>query len=163
MKNTIVHTNQLPWEEDAAGDFTYSRKPLTKHAFGEKLGASLYKILPGKKAFPYHFHHANEEAIFVLEGSGTLRVNNEMKTISEGDYIVFPIGPDHAHQVINTSDAPLVFLCFSTMNHPDISEYPDSNKIGVSAGAAPGSRKEKFLLKGYFKKDQTVDYFEGER
>jgi uncharacterized cupin superfamily protein len=163
MKSQCINVNNLEWQHDDNGDFSYFRKRLTPHVMGEKLGASLYKLMPGKKAFPYHFHHANEEAIFVLEGQGTLRINNEMKSITQGDYIVFPIGPDHAHQIINTSEKPLIFLCFSTMNHPDISEYPDSKKIGLSGGAAPGASAEKFILKAYYRKDNHVDYFDGEK
>lgn len=162
MTIKIINEAQIPWNEDQHGDFSYARKQLGVPAGGEKLGASLYKLMPGKKAFPYHFHHANEEAVFILEGEGTIRINNEMREVSKGDYIAFPIGPEHAHQIINTSKNALIFLCFSTMNHPDISEYPDSKKFGVSAGAAPGAKQEKFLLKAYFLKESNVPYFEGE-
>lgn len=163
MKTQCINVNKLEWQHDGHENFSYYRKRLTPHVFGEKLGASIYKIEPGKKAFPFHFHYANEEAIFVLEGEGSLRTKDGMKPIEEGDYIVFPVGPDYAHQIINTSEKQLIFLCFSTMNHPDICEYPDSNKIGLSAGAAPGGITEKFTLKAYYRKKDNVDYFEGEK
>lgn len=38
------------------------------------IGTSLYKLLPGNKAFPFHCHYGNEEAIFILSGNGTLRL-----------------------------------------------------------------------------------------
>ncbi len=162
MSVKVVNIDTLEWDTDEHGEFAFSRKQIARMAGGEKLGASLYKLMPGKKAFPFHFHHANEEAIFVLEGAGSLRTNDEMKAIKKGDYVAMLIGPQHAHQVINTSDAPLIYLCFSTMQHPDVSEYPDSKKIGISAGAAPGASKERFLLKGYYEKDSHVDYFTNE-
>ncbi|MFZ9035426.1 MAG: hypothetical protein ACO2ZM_04830 [Francisellaceae bacterium] len=48
------------------------------------------------------------------------------------------------------------------MNHPDVVEYPDSNKIGVTAGIAPGGDETKLLLKAYFHKQHKADYFDKE-
>lgn len=162
MKNNIVNINNLEWESSENGDFAFQEKPLRHVTGGEMIGTSLYKLMPGKKAFPYHFHYANEEAIFVLEGSGTLRINNEMKSITQGDYIAIPPGAEYAHQVINSSEKPLIFLCYSTMIHPDVVEYPDSKKIGVTAGVAPGGDSQKLKLKGYYRKHENVDYFDNE-
>lgn len=53
-------------------------------------------------------------------------------------------------------------LCFSTMIEPDITAYPDSSKIGVFAGAAPGGVKEKRTLNAYFPSDGETDYWDGE-
>lgn len=162
MKKNIINVNDLEWQTSEHGQFAYEDKQLAEAAGGEKLGASLYRLMPGKKAFPYHFHYANEEAVFVLEGSGTLRRNDEMVPVTKGDYIAMLVGEDHAHQIINTSDQPLVLLCFSTMIHPDVVEYPDSGKVGVTAGIAPGGDPEKILLRARFRKKDQVDYFEGE-
>lgn len=162
MKNNIVNINNLDWQLSENDDFSYYDKELRAPAGGEMLGTCLYKLMPGKKAFPFHFHYANEEAVFVLEGSGTLRMKDGMKPITQGDYIAFPVGADFAHQIINTSEKPLIFLCFSTMQHPDVVEYPDSEKVGVTAGVAPGGDQKKLKLKAYFRKQQKVDYFDGE-
>lgn len=163
MKPHTINTHSIEWQVEGHEDFSHFRKRLTPLVIGEKLGASLYKLMPGKKTFPYHFHYANEEAIFILEGNGTVRLNNEMIAIHQGDYMVFPVGSEHAHQIINTSNEPLVFLCFSTMHHPEISEYPDSNKIGVFAGVAPGAPSDNVKLKGYYHKNDKVPYFDGEK
>jgi uncharacterized cupin superfamily protein len=162
MKNNIVNSNNLDWEGDENGDFGFFEKSLSGATCNEKLGTALYKIMPGKKAFPYHYHHANEEAVYVLEGQGTVRINNKLLPIISGDYIAFPVGAEHAHQIINTSDQPLLFLCFSTMRHPDVVQYPDAGKVGVTAGVAPGGDPEKRLLRAFFRKDDEVDYFDGE-
>lgn len=162
MSIKIIHTHSLPWQEVTAENFSYGRKQLGVPAGGEMLGASLYKLMPNAKAFPYHFHYANEEAIFVLEGEGTLRVANEKAKVIQGDYIAIPKGRENPHQMINTSDKPLIYLCFSTMIAPDVMEYPDSKKVGIMAGSAPGGDKAKQLLKAFYKKDQQVEYYEGE-
>ncbi|HLL18406.1 MAG TPA: cupin domain-containing protein [Rubrivivax sp.] len=112
------------------------REPLyesqgTRLAVGtaaRKLGASIDIIAPGKRACPYHLHHAQEEMFVVLEGSGTLRVAGEMLPIVAGDVIFIPPGAEYPHQIINTSDAPLKYLSVSTRDMPEICEYPDSGK-----------------------------------
>ena len=38
-----------------------------------QLGGSLYEVAPGKKLWPYHVHHANEEWAIVVRGRPTLR------------------------------------------------------------------------------------------
>ena len=37
-----------------------------------KLGCQLHVVPPGKKAYPRHAHHVNEEMFFVLSGEGSL-------------------------------------------------------------------------------------------
>lgn len=158
-----VNINDLDWQESTQENFTYSRKQLGASAGSQLIGTSLYKLLPGQKAFPFHFHHANEEAIFILDGQGTLRINKERISIQKDDYIALPRGPEYSHQVINTSNAPLIYLCISTMIEPDVMQYPDSNKVGVMTGTAPGESKNKHSFKAIFKLGSEVSYYESEK
>jgi uncharacterized cupin superfamily protein len=95
---------------------------------GRKIGCGVDIVPPGKRACPYHFHYAQEEVFIVLEGQGTLRVAGEMLPIRTGDVISIPPGPEYPHQIINTSDAPLKYLSLSTLELPEVCEYPDSGK-----------------------------------
>jgi uncharacterized cupin superfamily protein len=159
----VVNENELEWGEQSHGErFAHRRKQLSSAAGGEKLGCSLYEVPPGRRAWPYHYHLANEEAIYVLEGSGTLRIDGQEVGISQGDYVALPVGEAGAHQIFNTSDAPLRYLCFSTMVEPDIAVYPDSEKIGLFAGAAPGGPKGKRTLHKYLRAGAEVGYYDGE-
>jgi uncharacterized cupin superfamily protein len=158
----VVNEQDLEWGEQSHGKFGYRRKQLGSAAGGEKLGCSLYEVPSERRAWPYHYHLANEEAIYVLQGSGTLRLGEQRITLSRGDYVALPAGESGAHQIINTSDEPLRYLCFSTMIEPDAMVYPDSNKIGLFAGAAPGGPKEKRTLSKFLRSDAEVDYYEGE-
>jgi uncharacterized cupin superfamily protein len=116
------------------------------------LGASFDIVPPGKRACPYHFHRAQEELFVVLRGEGTLRVDGELLPVVAGDLIFIPPGPEYAHQLINTSSAPLEYLSISTKSEVEIVEYPDSAKllaraIGVHHMTRAGD---------------AVDYWEGE-
>lgn len=150
------------WEatEDQPG-YEWHRIRLARRLGGEMLGASVYLIHPGQKSFPYHFHHSNEEMLIVLEGTVTVRTPGGEELARRGDAMIFNKGPDGAHQVINTSDEPARILMMSTMVEPEIAEYPDSGKVGVFAGRAPGAEGEATLWT-YLDGSAELDYFEGE-
>jgi len=128
----------------------------------QKLGYRLVVVPPGKRAWPYHCHYANEEMFFILEGEGTLRYAGAAYPIRAGDVIAALPGQDTPHQLINTSEANLHYLTVSTMEEPDVMEYPDSNKIVVFAGSAPGGNPAKRTLSFITKQNSLVDYWSGE-
>lgn len=105
------------------------RGKVTIGMAARKLGVSFDSLPPGKRVCPYHLHHAQEELFVVLKGAGTLRVAGEMLPIRAGDVITIPAGPEYPHQIINTSQEPLEYLSVSTMEEPEICEYPDSGKF----------------------------------
>jgi uncharacterized cupin superfamily protein len=159
----VIDEDDLQWADHSHGEkFGYRRKSLSNASGGERLGCSLYEVEPGRRAWPYHYHGANEEAIYVLEGSGTLRVGEDRVPLEKGSYAAFPAGAEGAHQFVNTSNGTLRYLCFSTMVEPDAMVYPDSDKVGVFVGAAPGGPREKRTLSGFFRQDEGVDYYDGE-
>jgi uncharacterized cupin superfamily protein len=135
------------------GNFAFKRKRLGADAGAKGLGTSWFELAPGKKAFPFHFHLANEEALFILEGEGVLRSDKEEHPLRAGDYVSFPPGPP-GHQVINRGNAPLRFLALSTMIEPEVAVYPDSKKVGFLA------RGQGFA--SVHKEETAVDYYEGE-
>ena len=159
----VVNEDELEWGEQSHGEkFGYRRKWLGSATDGEKLGCSLYEVPPGRRAWPYHYHGTNEEAVYVLEGSGTLRIGGDEVRVSKGDYVALPARVEGAHQLTNSSDSVLRYLCFSTMIEPDVMVYPDSNKIGIFVGAAPGGPKEKRTLSKFLRGDAEVGYYDGE-
>lgn len=144
------------------GGFAFKRKRLGTQVGAKGLGTSWFELQPGKKAFPLHYHLANEEAIFVLEGEGVLRVAPMPGAVDEetvehplraGDYVVFPPGPP-GRQVINKSAGVLRYLAFSTMIEPEVAVYPESNKVGFIARGMG--------LSAVHKDENAVDYYEGE-
>ena len=126
------------------------------------LGYNITAVPPGKRAFPLHNHHANEEMFFILQGSGELRVGDERYSLRKGDFIASPPGgPDTAHQIINTGTEELRYLAVSTMITPETVEYPDSGKIALLSRqpAADGSTR---LVRHIGRPGDSVDYWDGE-
>lgn len=157
----VVNERDLDWSETERGEAGWRRKRLGAAAGGEALGGSLYELPPGKRSWPYHHHTANEEALFVLAGSGSIRLDGETRPLEAGDYVAMPADGRGAHRVINDGDRPLRYLMVSTMAEPDITVYPDSDKIGAFGGRPPGGSGEA-TVSGFFRLDDAVDYWTGE-
>jgi uncharacterized cupin superfamily protein len=158
----IVALAEVPVEEikAPAGSLFGGRRQRAGAFIGaRKLGYSFFTVPPGKAAFPYHTHAANEEMIYVIGGAGVLRFGKDEVEVSAGTVIAFPPGDDYAHQLVNAGAGELRYLVVSTMEFPDLSEYPDSNKVGAYATAAVG---QKVGFRALFVKDSNVDYYDGE-
>lgn len=124
----------------------------------ERLGCRLVVLAPGKRAWPYHLHYANEEMFVVLSGEGVLRYDDERYPIRAGDVISTGVGPGTAHQIINESDGELRYLAISTMVQPEVAEYPDSGKIGTLAG----STRRPYPVHHFTRPADGKDYWDGE-
>jgi uncharacterized cupin superfamily protein len=159
----IANKDEVAPTETAQGRHQFTRRALGAAAGGRQLGCSHMILPPGAVSFPLHFHAANEEAIYVLAGRGTLRLGEaaDCLAVRPGDWIALPCGPAHAHQLVNDGDAPLEYLCVSTMIPVDVWVYPDSGKIGLGAAPPGGGRADRYLTK-YFRAAADVDYWDGE-
>jgi len=123
----------------------------------KSLGYSYDVVPPGRRACPFHSHHAEEEMFFIVRGEGTLRYGNETRKIRAGDFICCPTGgADTAHQIVNDSDADLAYISVSTMMPAEVCEYPDSGKIGAFGGASPSR------VRHMTETSAAVDYWKGE-
>jgi Uncharacterized conserved protein, contains double-stranded beta-helix domain len=156
-----VNADKLEWSTTEQGETGFKRKELGAAAGGDDLGCSLYELPAGKRSWPYHYHTANEEVLFVLAGEGIIRCDGETAAISAGDYLNFPADEAGAHRVINDSEGSLRYLMVSTMTEPDVTVYPDSETFGVYVGSPPGGREERDL-EGYYKQDTTTGYWDEE-
>jgi uncharacterized cupin superfamily protein len=131
--------------------------PLGRPLGARKLGYNVTVVLPGKRAYPFHSHRANEEMFFVIEGSGEVRIGSEVYPLRPGDVIACPPGgPETAHQIVNTGNGELKYLAVSTSISPEVCQYPDSDKFGVLDGFGPGG----FSHMG--RATQSLDYWDGE-
>lgn len=168
----VINISEIKEKEISVADkFHHAAKGLGSSTGGIQLGCTHFRVAPGRYAFPLHSHHANEEAIYVLEGRGTLTLGPDEIPISAGDYASMPPDRKMPHKLTNTGDSDLIYLCLSTNIVPEITEYPDSGKIGVFGGAewntvladfyAGNDVSDDYVLK-FYKKDDNVGYFDDE-
>ncbi|HEV7176116.1 MAG TPA: cupin domain-containing protein [Solirubrobacteraceae bacterium] len=135
-------------ETDVPPGFRSRYRQLRPMLGGEMLGATVYELDPGERSSPYHYELGNEECLLVLAGTPTLRHPEGRDELEVGDLVVFPEGPDGAHQLINESAAVARVLILSTMREPCGYAYPDSGKLST--------------LGGVFRLADAVDYWDGE-
>lgn len=127
-----------------------------------KLGYRLTILPPGKRAWPRHAHHVNEELFVILSGRGTAIIGDDRVPIREGDVVAAPPDPDEPHQIVNDSSDELRYLAISTMEEPDVVSYPDSDKIGVIAGSPPGGDKGERTVFHFTRRSDDLGYWHGE-
>ena len=131
----VVNVEELEFSREMRHGEQFEAKlaPVGVGLGARKLGYNVTAVPPGKRAFPFHNHHANEELFFVLEGEGTLRYGSEQFPVRKGDFVCCPAGGP-AHQIINTGASELRYVAVSTMIDTDVWHYPDSGKFGVIGG-----------------------------
>lgn len=64
-------------------------------------------VLPGKR-LSYQKHFKRQEHWMVVEGTATVTLNDEIKTIKTGEYIDIP--QEAAHRIANEENEPMVFI-----------------------------------------------------
>lgn len=105
---------------------------LAAHAGAERLAANLYELGPGAMVSPLHFHHANEELMFVLAGEPTLRRGvGEEETLGPGVIVAFPAGPGGVHQILNRSAAEARVLIVAIADLPEVAEQPETGLLAI--------------------------------
>ena len=158
----IVNLDELEFVEFGHGQgFKAQRAGVGERIGASKLGYGIVTVEPGKKAWPFHAHFNNEEMFFVLEGQGTLRHGDSEFEIRAGDFVASPADPLLPHQIINTSDRELKYLCVSTSEQPEICVYPDSGKYGAYAGGfRDRDNPRSFFSMG--RREESLDYWDGE-
>ena len=149
--------------QGAAAERYGARIGLLGQAMGaKKLGYNLTVIDPGKRAFPFHNHHANEEMFFIVSGTGQVRFGDATHDVKPGDVIACPPGgPEVAHQLINTGDQYLKVLSISTHASLDVVDYPDTGRFGILGDwPGKGGAMPNFAFIG--REDDSLPYWDGE-
>ena len=133
--------------------YEYYRRKFVPFGGANNALVSVYEIPPGKAAYPYHYHHKNEETFYILSGEGILRTPDGEKKVAAGDLLFFPVGPAGAHKLTNCSETEnLTYLDFDVVHDVDIAVYPDSDKIGIWSKG----------INKIYPCSGAVDYYEGE-
>ena len=163
MTRPVVNIDDLELMDFGHGDgFAAKLGPIGGLIGAKQLGCMLTVVAPGKKAFPFHVHHANEEMFFILAGSGEYRFGEETHPIRAGDMLAAPAGgPEAAHQIVNTGDETLKYLSFSTKVQPEVVEYPDSDKFAVLSQSTDGSPMTA-RIRHIGRPGSSLDYWDGE-
>jgi uncharacterized cupin superfamily protein len=136
-----VWTDEWDEGEDWSGGGSKSKQlPRT-----ERLGATVYELGPGNFVV-YHFHHAADELLVVLDGEMTLKTEEGERLVQRGEVVMFPIGPPGAHGFRNDGDGKCRYLVASTRQSPEVAEYPELGQITAQAPTASQTGERLWLV-----------------
>lgn len=80
---------------------------LGKQLESANLGARLWRLEPGQ-ASTRHRHRSQEELYVLMEGTGRIRIDEDLLTLSPGDAVL--VEPGTVRQLFNDTDAEQLWL-----------------------------------------------------
>ncbi len=135
LPDNVVRTSEQPWETPPApvagfGGRVVELPPL----FPTGLGAHLEELPPGLCSCPLHWHLAEEEHFYVLEGTLTARewIDGAVREfeVPAGAFVAWPAGTRVAHQFVNRGDRTARFIALSDQRRSgDVCYYPTTGKV----------------------------------
>jgi uncharacterized cupin superfamily protein len=135
--NLPLRSEELPWEDYTKDTKRFGDRtiPLGAHGGGTQIGFNLVELPPGKQSCPFHYHHREEEHIFILEGRCILRSGEGRYEMKAGDYVCFPAGTGVGHATLNPFPEPCRMIVAGTPRADplEVVVYPDSGKVMLRA------------------------------
>ena len=142
--------SRVPVEEFAKGErFGMQFQHLSSFGGGTQISVSMEVLPPGKQANQAHYHMLEEEHVFVLEGSLTLKLDSKSYELSTGHYVCFPAGQKVAHSLMNHTTHPCRYLVFGNPQAHDVAVFPETGRVNVR------------LAGESYRKSETMEYWEG--
>ncbi|MBF9035081.1 cupin domain-containing protein [Rhodobacterales bacterium HKCCE2091] len=108
-----------------------------------QFGAFVEELAPGARSSDRHWHEAEDEFIYVLDGEATVIENDGPHLLGPGDAACWPAGVPNAHHVVNRSDRPCRYLVVGTRAPADRVHYADVDKIYTRAADGTATRTKR--------------------
>ncbi len=86
------------------------------------LGIHLIEVAPGDETTEYHVHYHEDEAVFILSGTGTATIGEDDHAIGPGDFIGYRAG-GLGHTIVNTGTETLRILVMGQRLDHDVGDY----------------------------------------
>ena len=100
-----------------------------------QFGVNLQRLAPGVWSSQRHWHSAEDEFVYVLEGEVVLVTDEGEQVMRAGDCAGFPAGQPNGHHLQNRSDREAVLLEVGSRRlDADTCEYPDIDMAMDAAG-----------------------------
>ncbi|MGE5547779.1 MAG: cupin domain-containing protein [Solirubrobacterales bacterium] len=132
MKRPALDPAELPVQDGST--YPDEFKPLVagrrRRRLGDALGltdfgVNLTELAPGAQSALRHWHHREDEFIWVVDGELTLVTDAGPQILRAGQCAGFPKGVPDGHCLVNHSQAPAVYLEMGSRHPEEVAEYPD--------------------------------------
>ena len=104
-----------------------TRRRLGEHFGLANFGVNLTTLAPGAISAHKHHHSRQDEFIYVLSGTPTLRYGEDEYLMASGECIGFKWGNGLAHQLLNAGEVDAVYLELGDRLAGDTVQYPDDD------------------------------------
>jgi uncharacterized cupin superfamily protein len=111
-----------PFDEPCKGR---SWRRLGEAAGLTQFGVNLVRLAPGAWSSQRHWHAAEDEFVYVLEGELVLVTDAGEETMRPGDSAGFKAGVRDGHHLQNRTHTDAVFLVAGSRSEADHGEYSD--------------------------------------
>ncbi len=129
---SVKNYSQVEGQKNSQNGNEFTVKPVIPRDQADKCNVNFVEVEPGNYAYGYHYHEMNEEVFYIISGTGIVRTPQGEITVTVGDAITFPTGPEGAHVIRNGSETEkLVYIDFGTRAAAEIVHLPDFGKIMV--------------------------------
>jgi len=91
------------------------------------IGVHLVRLKQGDVSTEYHFHHQDEEWVYILSGRGIAEIGGKKHKIAMGDFMGFAAG-SKPHAMRNSFKQDLVYLVGGNRWPLDVCDYPRIGK-----------------------------------
>lgn len=95
----------------------------------QNFGVNLTRLAPGAISALRHAHTKQDELVYILEGTATLMDDDGAHEMGPGTCAGFRAGTGRAHQIVNRSDADVVYLEIGDRSPGDGASYPDDDLV----------------------------------
>ncbi len=103
-----------------------SRRQVLGDAAGlTQFGVNVLLLAPGERSAQRHWHTAEDELVYVLEGEVVLESDAGERALRAGEFAGFPAGHADAHCLVNRSGEVAKLLEIGARRGDDECHYPD--------------------------------------
>jgi uncharacterized cupin superfamily protein len=123
-----LRTTPSNYPEEFAKRMSGREKRPLGNLFGlNNFGVNLTKLAPGAISALRHAHSRQDEFIYVLQGTPTLRNDQGDQLLSPGMCAGFAAASGNGHQLLNLSTEDVVYLEVGDRSAGDEVSYPDDD------------------------------------
>jgi uncharacterized cupin superfamily protein len=105
MSYRVLHARDAFWRP--SNQMGVENTDLAKQLEAEDLGARLWRLHPGQ-ASTRHRHFDQHELYVLLEGTGRIRVDDELFTLEPHSAVM--VAPEHVRQLFNDTEEDALWL-----------------------------------------------------
>ncbi len=142
----VRHLDEVDAEHVVRGGYDLVDRDAGSACGSYRAGLRHVTLAPGTRSCPAHWHSAEEELFYMLDGDGEATLGDDAHPVEVGSVLVRPPGTQVPHQLRAGPDG-LTYVAFGTRVPGDLCVFPRSGKVslgGMTFRLAP------------------VDYWEGE-